>query len=130
MAQSIPKEFINHLLEKVNIVDVINGYVKLEKKGNDYWARCPFHNEKTSSFSVSESKQFYYCFGCGATGNAITFIMEHTNKTYPEAIEELANSVGMDIPRTRESNEKYEAKKTIQNALEAVSYTHLRAHET
>ena len=118
MVQSIPKEFINHLLEKVNIVDVINGYVKLEKKGNDYWARCPFHNEKTSSFSVSESKQFYYCFGCGATGNAITFIMEHTNKTYPEAIEELANSVGMDIPRTRESNEKYEAKKTIQNALE------------
>ena len=107
MAQSIPKEFINHLLEKVNIVDVINGYVKLEKKGNDYWARCPFHNEKTSSFSVSESKQFYYCFGCGATGNAITFIMEHTNKTYPEAIEELANSVGMDIPRTRESNEIY-----------------------
>ena len=118
MAERIPKEFIDHLLEKVNIVDVIGGYVKLEKKGNDYWARCPFHNEKTSSFSVSESKQFYHCFGCGAHGNAIGFIMEHANKTYVEAIEEIANLAGVEVPRSKESNEKFEARKTIQDALE------------
>ena len=118
MAGRIPKEFIDHLLEKVNIVDVIGGYVKLEKKGNDYWARCPFHNEKTSSFSVSESKQFYHCFGCGAHGNAIGFIMEHANKTYVEAIEEIANLAGVEVPRSKESNEKFEARKTIQDALE------------
>ena len=60
MAKNIPKDFINSLLEKANIVDIIGNYIKLEKKGNDYWARCPFHNEKTSSFSVSENKQFFH----------------------------------------------------------------------
>ena len=117
MAQRIPKEFIDSLLEKANITDIINSYIKLEKKGNDYWSRCPFHNEKTSSFSVSENKQFFHCFGCGAHGNAIGFVMEHANKTYPEAIETIANSMGMDIPRDKESNKKYEARKIIHNSL-------------
>ena len=118
MSQRIPKEFIDSLLEKANIADIIGGYIKLEKKGNDYWAKCPFHNEKTSSFSVSENKQFFHCFGCGAHGNAIGFVMEHTNKTYPEAIETIANSLGIEIPRNKESNKQYEIKKTIQESLE------------
>ena len=118
MAQSIPKEFIDSLLEKANIVDIIGGYIKLERKGNDYWARCPFHNEKTSSFSVSENKQFFHCFGCGAHGNAIGFVMEHANKTYPEAIETIANSLGIEIPRNKDSSKQFEIKKTIQKSLE------------
>ena len=117
MAQNIPKDFIDSLLEKANIVDVIGNYIKLEKKGSDYWAKCPFHNEKTSSFSVSENKQFFHCFGCSAHGNAIGFVMDHANKTYPEAIETIANSLGIDIPRDKEASKKYEARKTIQNSL-------------
>ena len=118
MAQNIPKDFIDSLIEKANIVDIIGNYIKLEKKGNDYWARCPFHNEKTSSFSVSESKKFFHCFGCGAHGNVIGFVMDHTNKTYPEAIETIANSLGMEIPRSKEANKLFEAKKLLQNSLD------------
>ena len=118
MAQNIPKDFIDSLIEKANIVDIIGNYIKLEKKGNDYWARCPFHNEKTSSFSVSESKKFFHCFGCGAHGNVIGFVMDHTNKTYPEAIETIANSLGMEIPRSKEANKLFEAKKILQNSLD------------
>ncbi len=117
MAQNIPKNFIDNLLERANIIDIIGNYIKLEKKGNDYWSNCPFHNEKTSSFSVSENKQFYHCFGCGAHGNSIGFIMEHTNKTFLEAIEELANSLGVEVPRDEETNKLYEAQKIIYNCL-------------
>ena len=117
MAQLIPKDFIDNLLEKSNIVDIISNYIKLEKKGNDYWSRCPFHNEKTSSFSVSENKQFFYCFGCGAKGNSIGFIMDHSNKTYPEAIETIANFLSIEIPRDKEATKIYESKKIIQNSL-------------
>ena len=118
MAQNIPKDFIDSLIEKANIVDIIGNYIKKKKKGNDYWARCPFHNEKTSSFSVSESKKFFHCFGCGAHGNVIGFVMDHTNKTYPEAIETIANSLGMEIPRSKEANKLFEAKKILQNSLD------------
>ena len=104
MAKSIPKDFIDSLIDKANIVDIIGNYIKLEKKGNDYWARCPFHSEKTSSFSVSENKQFFHCFGCGAHGNAIGFVMDHTNKTYPETIESIANTLGIEIPRDKATN--------------------------
>ena len=83
MAQRIPKDFINLLISRANIVDIIGSHLNLQKKGNDYWACCPFHNEKTASFSVSESKQFYYCFGCGAKGNVIDFLMEFLNLSYP-----------------------------------------------
>ena len=117
MAQLIPKDFIDNLLEKSNIVEIISNYIKLDKKGNDYWARCPFHSEKTSSFSVSENKQFFYCFGCGAKGNSIGFVMDHSNKTYPEAIETIANLMSMEIPRDKEATKIYESKKIIQNSL-------------
>ncbi|MDC6480099.1 DNA primase, partial [Gammaproteobacteria bacterium] len=117
MARNIPKDFIDNIIDKANIVDIIGNYIKLEKKGNDYWARCPFHSEKTSSFSVSENKQFYHCFGCGAHGNAIGFVMDHSNKTYPEAIETIANTLGLEIPRDKESSKIYEARKILQNSL-------------
>ena len=77
MKGSIPRQFIDDLLTKSNIVDVINARVKLKKAGRDYQACCPFHHEKTPSFTVSEKKQFYYCFGCGAKGNAISFLMDY-----------------------------------------------------
>ena len=105
------------LIDKANIVDIIGNYIKLEKKGNDYWARCPFHSEKTSSFSVSENKQFFHCFGCGAHGNAIGFVMDHTNKTYPEAIESIANTLGIEIPRDKETSKIYEARKILKDSL-------------
>ncbi len=97
----IPQEFIQSLLGRVDIVDVVDRYVKLKKAGANFSACCPFHNEKTPSFTVSPSKQFYHCFGCGAHGNAIGFLMEYSGLAYPEAIRALAETVGMEVPDTR-----------------------------
>ncbi len=97
----IPQEFIQSLLGRVDIVDVVDRYVKLKKAGSNFTACCPFHNEKTPSFTVSPSKQFYHCFGCGAHGNAIGFLMEYSGLAYPEAIRTLAESLGMEVPDTR-----------------------------
>ena len=83
-------ELIEEIRSGNDIVDVISGYVRLTKKGSTYFGLCPFHNEKTPSFSVSPNKQMYYCFGCGAGGNVITFLMEYENYTFPEALEVLA----------------------------------------
>lgn len=97
---SIPREFIDLLLAKIDIVDLINTHVPLKKKSsNNYFARCPFHNEKSASFSVSQPKQFYYCFGCGARGNAIDFLMQQDRLNFPEAIEALARTAGLEVPR-------------------------------
>lgn len=101
MAEIIPREFIELLLSKVDVVDLINLQVSLRKKsGSNYFARCPFHNEKSASFSVSQQKQFYYCFGCGAHGNAIDFMMQHDRMSFPEAVEALARHAGMEVPKT------------------------------
>jgi DNA primase len=97
----IPQDFIQALLGRVDIVDVIDRHVRLKKAGTNYKACCPFHNEKTPSFNVSPSKQFYHCFGCGAHGNAIGFLMEYSGLTYPDAIRELAQQVGMEVPEVR-----------------------------
>ena len=97
----IPKSFIQDLLNRLDIVDVVERYVPLKKAGANFVACCPFHNEKSPSFTVSQSKQFYHCFGCGAHGTAIGFVMEHAGFGYVEAIEELARSVGLDVPRER-----------------------------
>ena len=86
-------ELIEEIRSGNDIVDVISGYVRLTKKGSTYFGLCPFHNEKTPSFSVSPNKQMYYCFGCGAGGNVITFLMEYENYTFPEALEVLANRI-------------------------------------
>jgi len=94
----IPQDFLDTLLDRVDIVDVIERYVPLKKAGANYQARCPFHNEKTPSFTVSPSKQFYHCFGCGAHGSAITFLMQHTGMGFIEAVKELAGRAGMTVP--------------------------------
>ncbi|MEJ1297651.1 MAG: DNA primase [Candidatus Sedimenticola sp. (ex Thyasira tokunagai)] len=99
MAGKIPHHFIDELLNRVDIVDLINGRVPLKKAGKDYQACCPFHDEKTPSFSVSREKQFYYCFGCGAHGNAVGFLMEYDNLGFVDAVEELAAREGVDVPR-------------------------------
>jgi DNA primase len=95
----IPKSFIQDLLNRLDIVDVIERYLPLKKAGANYVACCPFHTEKSPSFTVSQSKQFYHCFGCGAHGTAIGFVMEHTGMGFVEAVEELAKSAGMTVPR-------------------------------
>ena len=104
MAGHIPRGFIDDLLARLDIVDVVDARVKLKKKGKNYSACCPFHNEKTPSFSVSQEKQFYHCFGCGVHGNAIDFLMEYERLEFPEAIEELASSLGLEVPREERSN--------------------------
>ncbi len=96
----IPEEFIHELLNRVDIVDVIDKSVPLKKAGANYMACCPFHNEKSPSFTVSPSKQFYHCFGCGAHGTAISFVMEHNGLGFIEAVNELASMAGMIVPKS------------------------------
>lgn len=95
----IPQSFIADLLNRIDIVDVVGQYVKLKKAGANYQGLCPFHSEKSPSFSVSPTKQFYHCFGCGAHGSAISFLMEYSGLGYIDAIEDLARSAGLDVPR-------------------------------
>ncbi|OCR26746.1 DNA primase [Pseudomonas syringae] len=99
MAGLIPQSFIDDLLNRTDIVDVVSSRLQLKKTGKNYSACCPFHKEKTPSFSVSPDKQFYYCFGCGAGGNALGFIMDHDNLDFPQAVEDLAKAAGMEVPR-------------------------------
>jgi DNA primase len=99
MAGRIPQAFLDDLLDRVDIVEVIDRRVKLKKAGKNYTARCPFHDEKTPSFSVNPDKQFYYCFGCGAGGNALGFVMDYDNVDFPQAVETLASNAGLEVPR-------------------------------
>jgi len=99
MAGRIPQTFIDDLLERVDIVEVIERRLPLKKSGRNYSARCPFHDEKTPSFSVSPDKQFYYCFGCGAGGNALGFVMDYDRVDFPIAVENLATLAGLTVPR-------------------------------
>ena len=103
-----PDEVIEEVRMKNDIVDVISGYVKLQKKGANYFGLCPFHNEKSPSFSVSPGKQMYYCFGCGAGGNVITFLMEYENYTFQEALSSLADRAGVNLPKMEYSREARE----------------------
>ncbi|MCC8127639.1 MAG: DNA primase [Clostridiales bacterium] len=103
-----PDEVVEEVRSRNDIVDVISGYVKLQKKGGNYFGLCPFHNEKSPSFSVSGSKQMYYCFGCGAGGNVITFLMEYENYTFPEALKVLADRCGVKLPDMEYSREEKE----------------------
>ena len=99
MAGKIPRSFIDDLLARTDIIDLIDGKVGLKKAGKDYQACCPFHNEKSPSFTVSQDKQFYHCFGCGAHGNAISFMMDYEKLDFVDAIEELASMLHMEVPR-------------------------------
>src|SRR5260221_7542995 len=101
----IPNDFIQTLLGRVDIVEVIDHYVPLKKAGANYAACCPFHSEKTPSFTVSPAKQFYHCFGCEAHGTAIGFLMEFAGKSFPEAVEALARDAGLEVPREQRPGE-------------------------
>ncbi|WOD11829.1 DNA primase [Pseudomonas sp. NyZ704] len=99
MAGLIPQGFIDDLLGRTDILEVVGSRLKLKKTGKNFSALCPFHNEKSPSFSVSPDKQFYYCFGCGAGGNALSFVMDFERLDFPQAVEELARHAGVDVPR-------------------------------
>jgi len=106
MAGRIPQQFIDDLIARVDIVEVIDARVSLRKAGREYVARCPFHDEKTPSFTVSQAKQFYHCFGCGAHGTAIGFLMEFDHMDFIEAVHELASRAGVTVPETRAAADK------------------------
>ncbi|MGH8622058.1 MAG: DNA primase, partial [Burkholderiales bacterium] len=105
----IPQSFIQDLLGRVDIVEVVDRHVKLKRAGANYVACCPFHSEKTPSFTVSPTKQFYHCFGCGAHGTAVGFLMEHGGMGFVEAVKDLAQSVGMTVPEVRSESERRRA---------------------
>ena len=113
-----PDEVIEEVRMKNDIVDVISGYVKLQKKGANYFGLCPFHNEKSPSFSVSPGKQMYYCFGCGAGGNVLTFVMEYENYTFQEALQSLADRAGVTLPKMEYSKEAREQAELRSRLLE------------
>ena len=111
-----PEELIEEVRTKNDIVDVISGYVRIQKKGSNYFGLCPFHNEKSPSFSVSQPKQIFYCFGCGAGGNVITFLMEYENATFQEAVKILADRAGINLPEM-EYNEEARQKESRRARL-------------
>lgn len=98
-------EVIEEVRARNDVVDVIGGYIHLQKKGSNYFGLCPFHNEKSPSFSVSPQKQMYYCFGCGKGGNVITFVMDYENESFQEAVASLAERAGIELPQEEESEE-------------------------
>src|SRR5690554_5237586 len=132
----IPQSFIDELLDRIDLVEVVDHRVKLKKSGKNYSARCPFHDEKTPSFTVSPDKQFYYCFGCGAGGNALGFVMDYDRADFPRAVELLASMAGMEVPResrersAAESRADSRRKQLYQILSEADRYyrTQLRIH--
>ena len=122
MAGLIPQSFIDDLLSRADIVDVIDGRVALRKAGRDYQGLCPFHNEKTPSFTVAPQKQFYHCFGCGEHGSAIDFVMKTEGLNFPEAVERLAQDAGMEVPAdTPEERQRAERRQTLYDVVEAAA---------
>lgn len=116
----IPESFIQDVLNRTNVEDVVGQYVQLKKRGTNLFGLCPFHNEKTPSFSVSPQKQFFHCFSCGQSGTAIDFLMKHLGMSFPEAVKTLANRVGMQVPekqRTPQERAYEKAQKTKSDAL-------------
>jgi DNA primase len=123
----IPQQFIDELMARVDIVDVVGARLSLRKAGRDYLALCPFHSEKSPSFSVSQEKQFYYCFGCGAHGSAIGFLMDYDHMDFVEAVQELASQAGMQVPQERVSDVKPAAdNKNLYELLEKVAKFYTR----
>jgi DNA primase len=117
----IPDAFIDDLLARTDVVELIGSRIPLKRQGREYSARCPFHDERSPSFTVSPTKQFYHCFGCGAHGTAIAFLMNYDRLEFMDAVEELAKRVGMEIPKdTRSRNESGESK-DLYAALDAAA---------
>ncbi len=135
MAGRIPQSFIDELLARVDVVDVVDSRVKLKKTGKNYSACCPFHNENTPSFTVSPDKQFYYCFGCGASGTALRFVMEFDGLSFPDAVEKLADQMSMAVPREAASQREVQQEQEHQSLfkrMEAASQffeRQLREHD-
>lgn len=121
MAGRIPETFIDDVLARTDLVELIDSYVHLKRTGKNYSACCPFHQEKTPSFTVSPEKQFYYCFGCGASGNAIGFLMDYTRLGFVESIETLARNLGLEIPRDEDYSQPRENYQPLFNILEAAT---------
>ncbi|OCG25128.1 DNA primase [Gilliamella sp. Fer1-1] len=111
----IPRDFTLDLIARTNILDVISKRVKMKKKGNNYFGCCPFHDEKTASFSLNEKKQIYYCFGCGASGSVVNFLMQYERLSFPEAIEELASMQGIQVPYIDTDNSQIDQSKHIES---------------
>lgn len=133
MAGMIPQDFIDDLISRTDIVDVIGDHVQLRKAGKDYQGLCPFHNEKTPSFTVSQVKQFYHCFGCGANGSVIGFVMDHNHLDFVETIKDLASKAGMQLPENTETRQNRPDHKPVFNVLEHASQFYakqLRQHST
>ncbi|MBL4820478.1 MAG: DNA primase, partial [Gammaproteobacteria bacterium] len=118
MAGLIPQSFIDDLLNRADIVDVVDKRVKQRKTGKNYSALCPFHQEKSPSFSVEPDKQFYYCFGCGAGGNVVGFVMNYDNVDFPQAAENLAAEYGLDVPREASSKAEQQRQSETTRLLE------------
>ncbi|KTD05867.1 DNA primase [Legionella gratiana] len=120
MSGLIPQPFIDDLLQRTDLVELIDSYVPLKKRGNSHVACCPFHNEKSPSFNVVARKQFYHCFGCGASGNAISFVMNYFHQGFVDAVETLATRIGLMIPREKQT-EKENTSRDLYKLLAAVS---------
>ena len=119
---AFPDSFIEELVERSNIVDVVSNYVQLTRKGSNMFGLCPFHNEKTGSFSVSESKQLYYCFGCGKGGGVINFIMEIENLSYPDAVRFLADRAGLAVPEEQDDDGAKRRKRLLELNKDAARF--------
>ena len=117
----IPESFIEEVLSRTDIVQVIGRYVKLQHKGTNWLACCPFHKEKTPSFAVNQSKQFFKCFGCGEHGTAISFLMKYKGLTFPEAIKELADNLGLEVPEDRQAKARQEKARGLTDFLESAA---------
>jgi len=129
MAGQIPPQFIDDILTRIDIVDIVDSSVPLKKAGKNLSACCPFHNEKTASFTVSPEKQFYHCFGCGAHGTAIGFLMEYDQMSFPESVQELADHAGMTVP-TSHTVSNTPAKQNLYELLDKVSQYYVHQLQT
>src|SRR5688572_216573 len=117
----IPDAFIDDLLARSDIVEIIGARVPLKRQGKEYSARCPFHDERSPSFTVSPTKQFYHCFGCGAHGTALSFLMNYERLEFLDAVEELAKRVGMEVPRDTQQRNVNPDSQDLYSALDAAS---------
>ena len=118
----IPQDTVNKILDTAQIVDVVGDFVTLKKRGSNYQACCPFHNEKTPSFSVSPSKGIYKCFGCGKSGTAVGFVMEHENMTYVEALKYLAKKYNIEVIEKEETAEEIASRQRHESLLLVSEY--------
>lgn len=126
---AIPDQFVDELVSRTDIVDLVSGYVRLNKKGNNYWGLCPFHSEKTASFSVSPDKQIYYCFGCHKGGGAINFVMELENLSFVDAVRQLSQRAGLQVPETGyNTGMKEKRERLLDINKEAARYFHAQLY--